>query len=270
MKPRAASWGFVSGSDVSQPLIRVEGVGRDYLLGGRKVRALRSVTFDVPAGDFVAVMGPSGSGKSTLMNILGLLDRPTAGRHLMTGRDIGSLSKDERAGIRRREVGFVFQSFNLLARNSALENVELPLLYSRVPRRERRRRALAALEVVGLAHRSDHWPYQLSGGEQQRAAIARAIVGAPRVIFADEPTGSLDSRTGLEIIALFQQLNRGGITIVVVTHDRHVARHAGRVIAMRDGLIHADEAEAMPLNAEVALGLAGRAVEAEPDKEVAC
>jgi putative ABC transport system ATP-binding protein len=221
---------------VAGALIRAVGLGKKaYRMGPTTVQALHGVSLELHAGDFVAVMGPSGSGKSTLMNLLGLLDRPTAGSYLLDGRDVGGLDREARAVVRSRSIGFVFQSFNLLGRSTALENVELPLVYAGVPRAERRSRAEAALERVGLADRRGHWPGQLSGGEQQRVAIARALASDPLLILADEPTGALDSRTSREILAQLQALNDAGRTIVLVTHDPQVARHARRVVAMQDG-----------------------------------
>jgi len=204
------------------------------------VRALRGVSLEVAAGEFVAIRGPSGSGKSTLMNILGCLDRPTTGRYLLEGRDVAPLDRDALARIRNRMLGFVFQSFNLLHRTSAIENVELPLLYAGVGRVERRRRAAEALERVGLGDRLDHTPNRLSGGQQQRVAIARALVSEPKLILADEPTGNLDSRTSVELMALFQELGRSGITIVLVTHEPDIATFVGRVVVVRDGHIASD------------------------------
>jgi putative ABC transport system ATP-binding protein len=213
------------------------------------VRALEGVTLCIEAGESVAVMGPSGSGKSTLMNLLGLLDRPSRGRYWIEGEDVSQFSPDQQATIRNRKVGFVFQASNLLARSTALENVELPLVYAGVGASERRRRAGDALEAVGLGHRRSHWPHQLSGGEQQRVAIARAIVNEPLMILADEPTGALDSRKGLTILALFQALNHAGRTLVLVTHDAQVARHAARIVNLRDGQLISDEPVAERLDA---------------------
>jgi putative ABC transport system ATP-binding protein len=224
-----------------EPLIRLEGIEKTYRMGDVEVRALRGVTLDIAEGEFVAVMGSSGSGKSTLMNILGCLDRPTAGRYVLAGEDVARKDRDQLAEIRSRTLGFVFQSFNLLARTSAVENVELPLLYANVSTRERRRRAQAALERVGLGARLDHHPAQLSGGQQQRVAIARALVGNPRLILADEPTGNLDSATSMEVMALFQELSASGITIALVTHEPDIAQHAARVIVVRDGIVRSDE-----------------------------
>jgi putative ABC transport system ATP-binding protein len=244
------------------PLVRIERLGKTYIAGVAPVPALDGATLDIAAGEFVAIMGPSGSGKSTLMNLLGLLDRASAGRYWLDGEDVGGLGPDHRARLRNAKLGFVFQSFNLLARSTALENVELPLLYAAGAAAERRRRAGAALDAVGLAHRRAHWPYQLSGGEQQRVAIARAIVNEPRLILADEPTGALDSRTGLMILALFQELNRAGRTVVLVTHDAHISRHAGRVVTLHDGRLLTDMPVAEPLDATRELAERERALPA--------
>ncbi|HEV8142383.1 MAG TPA: ABC transporter ATP-binding protein [Methylomirabilota bacterium] len=230
-------------------VIVTEGLTKDYHLGPHTVHALRGVSVGVARGEFLAVMGPSGSGKSTFMNVLGCLDVPTDGRYLIDGEDVAGLDRDALARIRSRKIGFVFQTFNLLARTSALENVELPLLYSTVPARERRERAKKRLAEVGLANREHHHPSQLSGGQQQRVAIARALANDPTVILADEPTGALDSRTSLEIMALLQRLNRQGMTIVVVTHEPDVAAHAGRILTFRDGRVVQDEKIAAPRDA---------------------
>jgi putative ABC transport system ATP-binding protein len=232
------------------PLIALRGVSKIYRTGDVEVAALRGVDFRVESGEFVAIMGSSGSGKSTLMNLLGCLDRPTAGQYFLDGQDVSSLDRNGLAIVRNRTLGFVFQSFNLLARTSALENVELPLLYAGMPARERRRRAREALERVGLGARLDHHPRQLSGGQQQRVAIARALVGQPRVILADEPTGNLDSRTSVEVMALFQELRHEGITLVLVTHEPDIANHAGRVVVVKDGRIISDRRQ-QPVPAEV-------------------
>ena len=234
-------------------VIVTEGLTKDYRLGPHVVHALRGVSVSVARGEFLAVMGPSGSGKSTFMNVLGCLDTPTEGKYLIEGEDVAGLGRDALAGIRSRKIGFVFQTFNLLARTSALENVELPLLYSKIPARERRLRARKKLADVGLANREHHHPSQLSGGQQQRVAIARALVNEPTVILADEPTGALDTRTSLEIMALLQNLNREGMTIVVVTHEPYVAAHAGRVLTFRDGRVIHDERNAEPRNASASL-----------------
>jgi putative ABC transport system ATP-binding protein len=233
-------------------LIETQDLTRIYDLDGGRVVALDRVSLTVEAGAFVAVMGPSGSGKSTFMNIVGCLDRPTGGRYRLAGHAVESLGPDGLATLRNREIGFVFQQFNLLPRVDALANVELPMVYAGVARRERRQRALAALERVGLADRAHHRPMQLSGGQQQRVAIARAIVNAPSLLLADEPTGALDSRTAEEILALFQALNRDGATIVLVTHDADVARHAGRLVRFRDGHLIEDVRQ-VPLDARDAL-----------------
>ncbi len=221
-------------------LIELRDVTKVYDAGETQVNALRGISLDVEAGESVAIMGASGSGKSTLMNILGCLDRPTRGSYLLDGEDVGKLDRNRIAELRNRTLGFVFQSFNLLSRTSALENVELPLLYSGASAAERRRRAEEALARVGLADRARHHPNQLSGGQQQRVAIARALVGAPRIILADEPTGNLDSRTSVEVMALLQALGASGITLVLVTHEPDIAAFAGRVIEMRDGLVRSD------------------------------
>jgi putative ABC transport system ATP-binding protein len=230
-------------------LIHTRELVKTYRLGGsaiegNEIRALAGVSVDISEGEFVAVMGPSGSGKSTFMNVLGCLDRPTGGEYTLAGRRVSELQSDELAVIRNRHIGFVFQSFNLLARTPALENVELPLVYAGVGTGERHQRAREMLERVGLGDRRGHHPAQLSGGQQQRVAIARALVTRPLLILADEPTGALDSRTSLEIMALFQELNRQGMTVVIVTHEPDVARFAGRILRFRDGKVVADEANA--------------------------
>jgi len=234
-------------------LIATERLTKDYRLGPHTVHALRSVTLTIDRGEFVAVMGPSGSGKSTFMNILGCLDTPTEGRYLLDGVDAGGLSRDALARVRNVKVGFVFQTFNLLPRTTALENVELPLLYAGVPARVRRERAREKLAAVGLGQREDHHPSQLSGGQQQRVAIARALVNNPAVLLADEPTGNLDTRTSVEIMALLQSLNRDGITVVLVTHEPDIATYASRILTFRDGRLLGDEAVAAPQDAAVAL-----------------
>jgi putative ABC transport system ATP-binding protein len=234
-------------------IIATESLAKDYVLGPHVVHALRGVTVSVEPGEFVAVMGPSGSGKSTFMNLLGCLDRPTAGRYFLAGRDVAGLDRDELARMRNARIGFVFQQFNLLPRTSALENVELPLLYSTLPVRERRRRARERLAAVGLADREHHHPSQLSGGQQQRVAIARSLVNDPAMILADEPTGNLDTRTSIEILALLQRLNRQGLTIVLVTHERDIATYASRVLVFRDGRLLSDERRPAPEDAAAAL-----------------
>jgi putative ABC transport system ATP-binding protein len=238
---------------VSRAIIATEGLAKDYVLGPHVVHALRGVSVAIEPGEFVAVMGPSGSGKSTFMNLLGCLDTPTAGRYLLDGRDVAGLGRDELARMRNAKIGFVFQQFNLLPRTSALENVELPLLYSALPVRERRRRARERLAAVGLADREHHHPSQLSGGQQQRVAIARSLVNEPAVILADEPTGNLDTRTSIEILALLQRLNREGLTIVLVTHEPDIAAYAGRVLVFRDGRLLRDERQPAPEDAAAAL-----------------
>jgi len=225
-------------------LIDVQDINKIYKMGNIEVHALRGVTFNVERGEFVAVMGPSGSGKSTLMDILGCLAKPTSGVYKLEDEEVGNLSDNQLAEIRNKKVGFVFQSFNLLSRTTALHNVELPLIYSGVSRRERKQRALTALESVGLSDRVNHKANELSGGQIQRVAIARALVNNPSIIFADEPTGNLDTKSGEEIMSIFDRLNEEGNTIIMVTHERHIAQHARRIIHLRDGLIEQDERKA--------------------------
>ncbi len=222
-------------------VIEVEDVRKDYDLGESRVHALRGVTVRIERGEFVAVMGASGSGKSTFMNILGCLDRPSSGRYLLEGTDVASHDKRALALIRNRKIGFVFQGFNLLARTTAAENVELPTLYTKLDRPERERRAREALALVGLAERANHVPSQMSGGQQQRVAIARALVNRPSILLADEPTGNLDSRTSVEIMQIFQELNDRGLTIVLVTHEHDIAQFARRILVFKDGRIRRDE-----------------------------
>jgi putative ABC transport system ATP-binding protein len=224
-------------------LLDLEDVTKVYATGDIEVRALDGVSFQVEAGECIAIMGSSGSGKSTMMNLLGCLDRPTSGQYRLAGQEVSDMDPRELARTRNEFIGFVFQQFNLLPRTTALDNVALPLIYAGVGGRERRRRAAEALERVGLGTRFDHHPNQLSGGQQQRVAIARALVNEPKVIFADEPTGALDSHTSIEVMALFQRLWRAGITVVLVTHESDIAAHASRVIAMRDGRIISDQAQ---------------------------
>ena len=223
-------------------VIQLQDVHKTYQTGEVEVKAVRGVSLQIAAGEFVAIMGASGSGKSTLMNILGALDQPTAGHFLLDGVDVSGLDADELADIRNQKIGFVFQSFNLLSRTSALENVELPMLYTRsnLRAREQQERATHSLEIVGLADRADHKPNQLSGGQQQRVAIARALVNQPALLLADEPTGNLDSQTSIEIMGVFQKLNDGGMTVVMVTHELDIARFAKRNVVMRDGRIATD------------------------------
>jgi putative ABC transport system ATP-binding protein len=227
---------------MESPLIRLDDVWKIYELGDVSVTALADVTLEIARGEFTAIMGASGSGKSTLMNLVGCLDRPTRGRYLLDGVDVSTLGPDERAEIRNRKIGFVFQSFNLIPRTSALENVELPLFYGDLPLAEQSRRALHALDTVGLADRAHHLPNQLSGGQQQRVAIARALVNQPPLVLADEPTGNLDTKTSVEILEVFQRLNRSqGITVVIVTHEPDIAAYAARVVTFRDGRLVGDE-----------------------------
>ncbi|HEV8143206.1 MAG TPA: ABC transporter ATP-binding protein [Methylomirabilota bacterium] len=226
-------------------LIDIEDVHRDYRLGVRRVPALNGITLTIERGEFVAVMGPSGSGKSTFQNVLGCLDRPTSGRYSLDGHEVGGLDDDALASIRRDKIGFVFQNFNLLSRTTALANVEVPLVYARVPTAERRQRAQARLRALGLAAtRMRHYPSQLSGGQQQRVAIARALINNPTVLLADEPTGALDTETSREILTIFQRLNEDGLTIVLVTHEADVAAYARRTVLFRDGYIMADRRSA--------------------------
>jgi len=230
---------------VGTPVVDVRGLQRIYPLAEEPVIALGGVDLRIDPGEFVAVMGPSGSGKSTFMHIVGFLDRPTAGRYFFNGSDVTELDEDALADIRSRELGFVFQAYNLLPRTSAIENVALPMLYAGVPERERRTAALAALEEVGLGRYAHHHPNQLSGGQQQRVAIARSLVNNPKLILADEPTGALDVRSTGDVMALFERLNHErGITIMIVTHEREVAAHAKRVVTFRDGLVVDDRASA--------------------------
>jgi len=226
---------------MSEAILRVEEVHKYYQLGEGRLHALRCINVSVEPSAFIAIMGSSGSGKSTFMNILGCLDRPTSGHYFLEGIDVSTLDKRQLAGIRNKKLGFVFQGFNLLARTSALENVQLPTLYTKIDKAERVTRATEALALVGLADRSRHFPSQLSGGQQQRVAIARALVNRPSILLADEPTGNLDSRTAVEIMEVFQTLNEQGLTIVLVTHEPYIAQFAKRIIVFRDGKIRKDE-----------------------------
>ncbi len=222
------------------PVVETKALEKIYRMGDVEVRALRGVSLTIAAGEFVAVMGASGSGKSTFMNLVGCLDKPNRGTYLLNGQDVGRLSRDQLAKVRGREIGFVFQGFNLLARTNALENVELPMLYQNIGARERHQRAAEALGRVGLGDRLDHTPAQLSGGQQQRVAIARALVNRPALLLADEPTGNLDSRTSVEVMGIFQELNDQGLTVLLVTHESDIADHARRVVTFKDGLLLSD------------------------------
>jgi putative ABC transport system ATP-binding protein len=224
----------------SSAVVDTEKIEKVYTMGDVKVRALRGVTLRIERGEFIAVMGASGSGKSTFMNLVGCLDRPTAGSYLLDGDDVSRFSRDELASVRGRKIGFVFQGFNLLPRTSAVENVELPMLYQGVSSRERHERASAALAQVGLGDRLDHTSAQLSGGQQQRVAIARALVNRPTLLLADEPTGNLDSQTSIEVMSIFQELNEQGLTVMLVTHEADIAEHARRVVVFKDGLVQGD------------------------------
>jgi putative ABC transport system ATP-binding protein len=249
-------------------LIQIDHLIKVYQLGEVDVHALRGVTVHVSKGEFVAIMGASGSGKSTFMNILGCLDKPTKGSYLLEGIDVGKLSRDELAAIRNKKIGFVFQGFNLLSRTSAIENVELPMFYSTVSNKLRKSKAIEALDKVGLGDRVHHYPNQLSGGQQQRVAIARALVNDPSIILADEPTGNLDSRTSVEVMGIFQELNNHGITIILVTHEPDVAQFAKRHIVFRDGKIKSDKINS---NARIASDVLKDlpAIDEDEDEEVA-
>ena len=232
---------YPAAAGTSVPVVEVREVRKTYQLGETEVHALRGISVNIGAGDFVAIMGASGSGKSTFMNILGCLDGPTSGQYRLEGTDVSGLTKRELARIRNQKIGFVFQGFNLLGRTTALENTELPMLYSRVSKKDRESRARETLTLVGLADRAEHFPSQLSGGQQQRVAIARALTNRPLLLLADEPTGNLDSRTSVEVMELFQRLNADGLTIILVTHEPDIAQFAKREIVFRDGQIRRDE-----------------------------
>jgi putative ABC transport system ATP-binding protein len=249
---------------MTSPLIETRELAKTYVMGDQRVRALRRVTLAITHGEFVAVMGPSGSGKSTFMNLIGCLDTPSKGEYLFEGETVSGLASDRLAELRNRRIGFVFQSFHLLPRATALANVSLPLIYAGAGRATRDARARRALDIVGLASRMDHRPSQLSGGQQQRVAIARALVNEPALLLADEPTGALDSRTSLEIMALFQRLNRAGQTVVIVTHEPDVAKFAGRVVRFRAGKV-VDDRRQTPLDAAAQLAALG----SEPAEEAA-
>src|SRR5207237_1394797 len=231
-----------AGSNGAPAVGQTDGLEKIYRMGDVEVRALRGISLRIGKGEFLAVMGASGSGKSTFMNLIGCLDRPTRGTYLLDGRGVGRLSRDQLAGVRGQQIGFVFQGFNLLPRTSAVENVELPMLYQGVGSRERQQRASEALARVGLGDRLDHTPAQLSGGQQQRVAIARALVNRPTLLLADEPTGNLDSRTSVEVMGIFQELNDQGLTVLLVTHESDIAEHARRVVIFKDGLVVGDHA----------------------------
>ncbi len=235
---------------MTDAIIRLQGITREYMMGSERIHALRGVDLTIARNEYVAIMGPSGSGKSTMMNMLGCLDTPSAGSYWLNGHEVSSMADDDLATVRNREIGFVFQTFNLLPRASALANVELPLVYAGVSSRERRRRAEAALSRVGLGDRMHHKPNELSGGQRQRVAIARALVNEPSILLADEPTGNLDSSTSEEIMRVFGQLQAMGQTVVLVTHEPDIAAHAHRVITLRDGLVHSDQLN--PLTAATA------------------
>lgn len=231
-------------------VISVRDLTKVYHMGDFEVHALRGITLDVEPGEFVAIMGASGSGKTTFMNIIGCLDRPTSGQYLLDGIDVSRLSRDELARVRNKKVGFVFQGFNLLARTTALENVELPMMYNHTPTKEMKKRGMEALKAVGLNGREDHRPNQLSGGQQQRVAIARALVNNPSLMLADEPTGNLDSRTSIDVMTIFQRLSREGKTIILITHEADIAKYAKRIVTFKDGRIQQDRPVEAPRDAE--------------------
>ncbi|MEX2457303.1 MAG: ABC transporter ATP-binding protein [Balneolaceae bacterium] len=240
---------------MSKPVIEIRDLKKIYKMGTMLVKALNGVSFDVNHNEYIAIMGPSGSGKSTLMNMLGCLDTPSDGSYILNGSNVSDLDDSELAQVRNREIGFVFQTFNLLPRTDCLSNVELPLIYSGMKSAERKRRATETLEKVGLGDRVDHKPNELSGGQRQRVAIARALVNAPSILLADEPTGNLDTKTGDEIMNLFEELYRAGNTIIVVTHENDIANHARRILRLRDGLIESDEPVENPALANSAVAV---------------
>ena len=225
---------------MSQPLITIKEIGRKYVIGSEVIHALKSVSLDINKGEFVALMGPSGSGKSTLMNILGCLDTPSSGTYILNGTDVSHMTDDALAEVRNQEIGFVFQTFNLLPRSTSLDNVALPLIYAGNSKKDRDARAKKALENVGLGNRMDHKPNELSGGQRQRVAVARALINDPSIILADEPTGNLDTKTSIEIMGLLEEIHSKGNTIILVTHEEDIAQHAHRIVRMRDGLIEND------------------------------
>lgn len=225
---------------MSQPLITIKEIGRKYVIGSEVIHALKSVSLDINKGEFVALMGPSGSGKSTLMNILGCLDTPSSGTYILNGTDVSHMTDDALAEVRNQEIGFVFQTFNLLPRSTSLDNVALPLIYAGNSKKDRDARAAKALENVGLGNRMDHKPNELSGGQRQRVAVARALINDPSIILADEPTGNLDTKTSIEIMGLLEEIHSKGNTIILVTHEEDIAQHAHRIVRMRDGLIEND------------------------------
>ncbi len=224
-----------------EPIISIKELRKTYIMGSEKVHALKSVTIDIQPNEYVALMGPSGSGKSTLMNLLGCLDTPTEGEYVLNGSNVSTMEDNELAEIRNKDIGFVFQTFNLLPRLSSLDNVALPLVYAGIPKTKREEQAATSLEAVGLGDRMDHKPNELSGGQRQRVAIARALVNNPAIILADEPTGNLDTKTSIEIMEIFERLHQSGNTIIVVTHEPDIAQHAHRIIRLRDGLVEKDE-----------------------------
>lgn len=225
-----------------EPLIKIRDIGRKYVIGAETIHALKSVSLDINKGEFVALMGPSGSGKSTLMNILGCLDTPTRGEYILNGINVSEMSENDLAAVRNKEIGFVFQTFNLLPRSSSLDNVALPLIYAGYSKKQRDEKAQAVLESVGLGNRVDHKPNELSGGQRQRVAVARALINDPSIILADEPTGNLDTKTSIEIMGLLEEIHSRGNTIILVTHEEDIAQHAHRIVRMRDGLIEDDYA----------------------------